>query len=275
MTIAGVTVDKPLILQSVNGSAVTVIDGASAVRCVYLSAEATLVGFTLTNGAADNGGGVWCASASAAVSNCVLNGNSAYRGGGAFWGTLNNCTLAGNFAYYGGGAYVGNGTLNNCALIDNHASYGGGSIGGALHSCILAGNSAGTGGGAYDSMLNSCNLTGNSAGIGGGGGAIYGMLNNCIVYYNTAADGANYTSDSTLNYCCTTPLPTSGVGNIDADPQLASASHLSAGSPCRGAGSAAYATGLDIDDDAWASPPSIGCDEYHPGAIAGPLSVAV
>jgi len=65
------------------------------------------------------------------------------------------------------------------------------------------------------------------------------------------------------------------VGNISLDPQLASASHLSADSPCRGAGSAAYASGTDIDSEPWARPPSIGCDEYHAGAVTGPLTVAI
>src|SRR5205823_5705813 len=93
---------------------------------------------------------------------------------------------------------------------------------------------------------------------------------NCIVYFN---GGANYDYSSTLNYCCTTPLPNNGAGNISSDPQLANSSHLSAGSPCRGAGSADYASGTDIDGESWASPPSIGCDEYHAGALTGPLSV--
>ena len=106
-------------------------------------------------------------------------------------------------------------------------------------------------------------------------GRIVCTLNNCIVYFNSAPNDGNYDASSALNYCCTTPLPTNGVGNLSADPQLASASHLSAESPCIGAGSATYASGTDIDGDAWNNPPSIGCDEYHAGAVTGPLTVGL
>jgi PKD repeat protein len=77
-----VAVDKPLAMQSVNGPQVTVIDCGYAVGCVYLTNGATLFGFTLTNGYADSGGGVYCESTSAVLSNCVLTGNSAYEGWG-------------------------------------------------------------------------------------------------------------------------------------------------------------------------------------------------
>ena len=33
--------------------------------------------------------------------------------------------------------------------------------------------------------------------------------------------------------------------------------------------------GTDIDGEPWASPPSIGCDEYHVGAVTGPLNVGI
>jgi hypothetical protein len=245
-----------------------------------------LAGFTLTNGSAGFGGGVYCESANAVVTNCVLSGNSAWNeGGGAYGGTLNNCTLTGNS---GGGAYGG--TLNNCALTGNSAwNEGGGAYNCTLNNCALTGNSAwNEGGGAYNCTLNNCALTGNWATYGGGaydctlnnctltgnsgGGALSSKLNNCIVYFN---DGGNYDPSSTLNYCCTTPLPTNGVGNISADPQLADTEHLSAGSPCRGAGSTAYASGTDVDGEPWANPPSIGCDEFHASAMNGPLSVAI
>jgi hypothetical protein len=331
-----VAVDKPLTLRSVNGPQVTVIQGYQvpgaergcadgAIRCVYLTDGARLVGFTLTNGATRavaysefpirEGGGVWCESTNAVVSNCVLAGNSAYiAGGGAFGGTLNDCTVIGNSANYGGGVCgsespLGGGayraTLNRCKLTANSAySSGGGAFGGILnnctlsansveasvwtrgggaadcdlHNCVLTGNSAGWGGGAAGSTLNNCTLTGNLASANGGG-ASGSTLNNCIVYFNAARQSPNYTTDPwtpvLMNYCSTTPLPTNGVGNVSLDPQLASASLLSATSPCRGAGSPAYATGTDIDGEPWANPPSIGCDEYHAGAVTGPLTAGI
>jgi len=285
-----VAVDRHITVASVNGREVTIIqgyqepgttNGNSAIRCVYLTNGASLSGFTLTNGATradgdwqleQSGGGAWCASINAVLMNCLLTGNSAYSGGGGVYqGTANNCTLTGNWAGDGGGAY--DSTLNNCTLTDNPAYYGGATAGGTLNNCTLTGNSAYYGGGAGGGTLNNCTLTGNSANEGGG--AYQCILNDCIVYFNQANHFANYNSGSVLNYCCSTPLPSEGIGNISVNPQLASATHLSAASSCRGAGSAAYATGTDIDGEAWASPPSIGCDEYHAGAMTGPLSVGI
>src|SRR5207249_7431529 len=60
--------------------------------------------------------------------------------------------------------------------------------------------------------------------------------------------------------------------NIDSDPQLTTASYLSADSPCRSAGSAAYVTGTDLDGQPWGNPPSIGCNEFYSGSATGALA---
>ena len=208
------------------------------------------------------------------LNNCVVSSNYV---GGASYCTLNNCTLVGNSAGEGGGAYYC--SLTNCTLTGNSASSsGGGAYAGTLDNCRLTGNSAksGWGGGVASGTLNNCTLTGNSASVGGGTYAC--RLNNCIVYFNTDdtdAYSANYDDSCIFNYSCTTPQPSGGTGNLSVDPQLASATHLSASSPCLGAGFAGFAKGTDIDGEAWASPPSIGCDEVHVGAATGPVSVAI
>ncbi len=206
-----VAVTKAVTVQSVNGPAVTLIkgyqvpgttNGADAVRCVYLTNNAMLTGFTLTNGAtrpyagglaSQIGGGVYCASGSAVVSNCVLIGNAAGKGGGAGGGTLNNCVIEGNSARFGGGAAEA--VLNNCILTNNWASSaGGGSSYDFVTNCILANNVAGNGGGAWGSVLVNCLLANNQA-VTNGGGVYYGsafassgaMLINCTLQSNHAA----------------------------------------------------------------------------------------
>jgi len=305
-----VAVTKPLEIRSVNGPRVTAIQGdrsgtSNEVRCVYLTNGASLSGFTLTNGGAvydalngfnSTGGGVWCSSSDAVVSNCVLVGNEAYsHGSGGYGGTyqncmflsnrwaaaveqaiLSNCVLDGN---RGWAAYQS--TLNQCVLSRNW--YGAQEC--ALANCILSGNMDGVDRGfltnctitgtmsgyvaASGSTLVHCNIVGNS-----GFGVDKSQVDNSIVYYNVSGNVSPYNS-STFNYCCTTPLPTNGIGNISDEPLLADLSHISAVSPCRGAGNAAYTSGVDIDGETWLAPPSIGSDEYQAGAITGPLTVAI
>jgi hypothetical protein len=285
-----VVVGKPLTLRSVNGPQVTIIQGffqlgmpaTSIVRCVYLANGANLCGFTLTGGGtwyngdppqADAiGGGAWCESPSATLSNCVLTGNSAFMdGGGAYSGTLNNCTLANNI-----GSGAAKSILNNCSLIGNDATSGGGAYDCTLNNCTLTGNSAEYGGGASFSTLYNCTLTGNSA-RSGGGGAYSSTLINCIVYYNTAGAGrANYYNgdypDHYLTYCCTTPLPTSGAGNITNTPMFVDYTNgnlrLQSNSPCINAGNNSFVAGttdLDGRPRVVAGTVDIGAYEFQPG----------
>ncbi len=183
----GVTVANPLALVSVNGPSVTVIDGGAVDECVILTTNASLTGFTLTNGQS----GVTCRLTNTFVTNCVILGNSPR--GGATGATLFNCTLAGNCAKgeswippappplpgMGGGAL--NCTLYNCTLVHNSATseplgaggYGGAAIGCTLYNCILTDNYADQGAAAFACKLFNCILNNN--------GCDQGSILNCCL----------------------------------------------------------------------------------------------
>jgi hypothetical protein len=267
-------VDKAVTVQSVNGTASTIIVGAYTapthggpnIRCAYLTNGAVLSGFTLTNGGTPpvlgdlvreaSGGGVWCEDSSAVVSNCVLVGNvSGYAGGGAYSGTLISCTISSNAVSggrgWGGGAWSS--TLKNCILSYNTGYEGGGANLCKLNNCLILRNSASYGGGAFASTLNNCTIVNNSA-IGSGGGIAGGTADtfstNCAVYYNSAPRGSNWDGGNLAN-CCTFPSPTVG-GNITNEPVFVNLAggdfHLQTNSPCINAGNNTYVTSsTDLD----------------------------
>ena len=206
-------VNKPLILESVNGPAVTIIQGVagpagSAVRSVYLTNGTVLNGFTVKSGGTRNtgsffleqiGGGIFCESLDARITNCIITGNHSYgNAAGVFRGTLYNCTLNGNSAGptdgEGGGAESS--ILYNCMLTGNSATWGGGAYYCSLSNCIVSGNTAqdpggaakGAGGGAYSSSLTNCSILNNSSRVYGGGVA-WGTLVGCVVARNSADNG--------------------------------------------------------------------------------------
>jgi hypothetical protein len=296
-----IAVTKPLTLHSVNGPEVTIIDGTGTTRCVYLTNNATLDGFTLTNGfAGDYGGGggagAYCESSNAIVFDCVITGNTTWgTGGGALGGTLSHCVITGNSAeagggvdhctltncivssnscgMSGGGAYIS--TLNNCIVSGNISFYGGGVHDCTLNSCIVMSNSAIWGGGSLGCTLNNCTLTRNSAGTAGGTGN--STLNNCIVFYNTATDsGPNYFEvpelPVVLNYSCTTPMPTNGIGNFTNAPRFVDLAggdlRLQSNSPCINAGNNDYVTtSVDLDGN-----PRITAGVVDAGAFESPFT---
>lgn len=190
-------------------------NGPAAVRCVWMTNGASLIGFMLTNGATEtngSGGGVRCQSTSTVISNCVIAGNLAYNGGGVQAGTLYNCTLTGNSASNrGGGAHYG--TLYNCTLTGNrvHAGSGGGLYACSAYYCTFISNSAGTidsnpvgwGGGAHagGQPVSICNSTFISNSASDGGGVCQGVLSNCTLTGNSANNGGG--GDDVSLYNCT------------------------------------------------------------------------
>jgi hypothetical protein len=231
-TYRSVSVNKPLTLRSVNGPQSSTISGGGAVRCVYLTNEASLSGFTLTNGFSVDfgGGGVACFSGNAVVSKCVIIGNHVFvdlfedgiswllRGGGAYGVTLNNCTLTSNSV----DIFDGFGVIANTITAG-----GGGAAYCALNNCTLSGNTANffnytpfnyyvpyvEGGAAIFCTLNNCTLSSNSVtiyetrGSAYGGGASHCTLNNCTLTGNSARSNTGQgafgggAAASTLNNC--------------------------------------------------------------------------
>jgi hypothetical protein len=237
-----VAITKSVMVESVNGPLVTIIkgyqipgitNGASSIRCAYLTNGATLAGFTLRGGATHEigdaqGGGVRCESTNAVVTNCILIGNAGYLpgGGGAYGGTLQNCVLSNNTAgmHSGGGAFGS--IINDSTLTQNAALFGGATCNCTLNRCNLTSNTApvlgAQGGGAYNCTLNNCSLVGNYAnGIGGGasvsflencgitnnwshqggGGVQGGKLNDCYLISNAAGAAGGASANSTMNNC--------------------------------------------------------------------------
>src|SRR5436190_22584772 len=288
-----VAVTKAITVQSVNGAAAAIIKGSqtpgitngpTAVRCVYLTNGAALIGFTLTNGATQAGsgtdvglgGGVRSLSPSSVVSNCVLVGNSALFGAGAASGTLSGCILSNNIAQNAGGGYYAairsavSGELNNCLIVGNAAQAGG----------------AASAPGGGRASLNNCTIFGNSASRAGGGLSSVGAAaqsflsaSNCVVTGNHAPTNVNYdlgfAFEMTLNYCCTAPLPANGLGNFTFGPHFADPAagdfHLAAGSPCINAGNPSPVGAADLDGRARLVGPfvDLGAYEYQlPAPVA-------
>ncbi len=229
-----VCIARPVTLRSVNGPAVTLIAGAAdpastnglgtnAVRCAWLAEGATLIGFTLTNGATffdehdlinTSAGGLWCEDDNVVVSQCVFVGNSAVYAGGVFGGRLYHCEMRHNRAFVAGGVLAAtvfdsritanaavnaaggaaNCELTRCSITGNSAQQGGGTYGCYQYQCLLAGNTGGWGGGAYGMhtspfLFDGCVISNNTAAYGGGAYDEDGFsqTTNCLIIGNTAS----------------------------------------------------------------------------------------
>ena len=185
-----------VLLQSVNGPEVTIIDGLGSNRCVQLERTYSVIdGFTLTNGATITRGGGAFIKDRGVVKNCIIVDNIAkgmqdeldggggvhlqYTSGSYPGGMVSNCIIYSNFAsnYGGGVGIVFKGTVIDCTIFDNVGEKGGGVFsqqGGSFFSSTISNNRThvGNGGGVYlnlQGVVSNCLIEGNYTKMHGGG----------------------------------------------------------------------------------------------------------
>jgi len=198
----------------------TTISGRNSVRGFYITANATIDGFTIENGYAtesgtpsDNGGGIFNSESSPTINNCTFSANRANRYGGGIYNwnaspTITNCTFSNNNASDGSGGGIHN-TLSSpiitdCTFSNNGAIYGGGITNNnsfpTISNCLFSNNGSNAtrkGGGIFNSnssspTITNCTFSDNHAGEGGG---IYNSdyssptITNCTFSGNSAYNG--------------------------------------------------------------------------------------
>lgn len=209
------TDNKKITITAVDGNSTTVIDGGGTDCCVYaymnnvsinVMTNTIVVGFTLKNGNALQGGGAYGGT----LRECVIESCVAERyGGGTYYGVQYDCvysnnSVVGTSVARGGATYYG--TSYRCkyegnSVVGDSASMGGGIFGGRHYDCTIQGNIAGTcGGGVANATCCRCILTGNSAPIGGA--SYSGTLRECLLSGNVAENNGGASRLTTL-YGCT------------------------------------------------------------------------
>ncbi|MCP4312894.1 MAG: right-handed parallel beta-helix repeat-containing protein [Bacteroidetes bacterium] len=206
---------KAITLRSEHGAATTIIDCENSGRGFYFHSGETISsvvdGFTITNGNAYEGSGIYNDNASPTITNCVFSGNSATGlGGGGILNlgssspTITNCLFSENNASRGGGIFnldSSSPIISNCTFTGNIADSGGGGILNSLSSsptvtnCTFSGNSAYDGGGIYisrdsSSTITNCVFNENNASYYGGGIVNHSsssIIANCVFSGNNAA----------------------------------------------------------------------------------------
>ena len=211
---------------------------------------AVLGGVTVTGGNADGpdepntmphlarGGGIWNATGSPTVSDCIIEYNAVLIRGGGMYNrdsnpTLTNCTFTVNQTLAGRGA----------AMYNESSST-------TLTSCRFSNNWATDGGGIYneasDPIVTNCTFTLNQAGFeDGDGGGMYNQdssptIINCILWNNGQNEIFDDADSVTTARYSDIEQGWPGTGNIDTDPMFIDPKNgdyrLSSGSPAIDAG---------------------------------------
>jgi predicted outer membrane repeat protein len=111
----------------------TILDGSDTASVItlnnYEDSPSAIIGFTIRNGNARYGGGIYCSGSTADIAFNLIHSNHASLGGGGIMGpsiqNIYNNTIINNSADdYGGGIYCGNTAVTNNILWGNWASSG-------------------------------------------------------------------------------------------------------------------------------------------------------
>ncbi|MDP6610946.1 MAG: tandem-95 repeat protein, partial [Candidatus Marinimicrobia bacterium] len=122
----------------------TIIDGNELGSVVTFenkeTSSAILSGFTIQNGSASKGGGIFCDNSSPTLTNVTVSGNTATEGGGIYSAnsspTITSTEVTDNYGGWGGGFCIlfgsaltgGNPTISNTLVAKNHGKYHGGGL---------------------------------------------------------------------------------------------------------------------------------------------------
>ncbi|MHC4556567.1 MAG: DUF3160 domain-containing protein [Planctomycetota bacterium] len=204
----------------------TIIDGNDVNSVVTFSgtesSDCVLSGFTITNGQAKHGGGIYGNATKATIENNVITTNEAvggdmpgaYGGGGGLFacdGIVQNNTIHQNLAMIGGGISSCNGTIQQNTIIENKVGYLGGGLSGCdgiIRDNLISNNSAfGHGGGisSCDGRIHNNFIIYNSAPVGVGGGFYHcdGYIENNTILGNSGANGGGglFECEGTVTNC--------------------------------------------------------------------------
>jgi hypothetical protein len=219
---------------------VTTVDGNDTVRGFYIQENVGIDGFTITNGKANQGGGIYVNNVfTVSIANCVFYSNSATDDGGGIYNnqahlTIENSSFFNNIAADNGGgiySYGNSPSITNTLFYDNGASGGGGIhnyySSPTIMNCTLARNGGGIYNNGSDPNITNSIVWGNSS---------YQIKGSATVTYSDIEGGYE------------------GEGNIEADPLFEKDQppgkpdfHLKAGSPAIDAGTADGAPDTDLD----------------------------
>jgi predicted outer membrane repeat protein len=266
----------------------TIIDGNQNDSVVIFENEedstSVLTGFTITNGNAIFGGGIYCyPDSSPGLDNLTITGNTGGNDGGGIFcyfssPSLQNVTIRENFAMYDGGGIYCEGypspSLENVTITENSVGYDGGGI-----YCYYSSPS-----------LANVTITENSAVDNGGGIYCQSDSNPTIVnsiFWNNSPQEVEFSSGNSPNTITIAYSDIDGgeegiesnnngtvnwlEGNIDADPLFVNAEmgdyHLTEDSPCYDTGISYFEYEGEVlvdlsEDEYYGIAPDMGAYEY-------------